>query len=135
MCVSVAGLAWARLSFCRGLNIGYVDAKQMRDYNASIDSILELQMATITIRNIDDTVKANLRIQAAQHGHSMEEEARQILAQALQTSAAAKPTLALGTRLRQHFTGVGEIAIAPRPTVRMPTDFSSDVFTQRAKKK
>jgi plasmid stability protein len=36
-------------------------------------------MASITIRNLDDSVKQNLRVQAARHGRSMEEEARVIL--------------------------------------------------------
>jgi antitoxin FitA len=92
-------------------------------------------MGTITIRNIDDTVKASLRIQAAHNGHSMEEEARQILAQALQTAASTAPPLGLGTRLRQHFTGVGELTIAPRGAMRTPPDFSSDMFTARGKRK
>jgi hypothetical protein len=33
-------------------------------------------MATLTIRNLDDSTKAQLRLQAARHGRSMEEEAR-----------------------------------------------------------
>jgi plasmid stability protein len=33
-------------------------------------------MASITIRNLDDDVKQRLRIRAAEHGRSMEEEAR-----------------------------------------------------------
>ncbi len=40
-------------------------------------------MATLTIRNVDDTVKERLRVLAATHGHSMEEEARLILKQAV----------------------------------------------------
>ena len=36
-------------------------------------------MASITIRNLDDGVKTRLRIRAAEHGRSMEEEARVIL--------------------------------------------------------
>lgn len=39
-------------------------------------------MATLTIRNIEDSVKERLRVQAAKHGHSMEEEARVILKRA-----------------------------------------------------
>ena len=39
-------------------------------------------MATLTIRNIDDSVKERLTVQAAKHGHSMEEEARVILKRA-----------------------------------------------------
>ncbi|HWA90549.1 MAG TPA: hypothetical protein VG889_10965 [Rhizomicrobium sp.] len=36
-------------------------------------------MASITIRNLDDKVKKDLRRQAAENGRSMEEEAREIL--------------------------------------------------------
>ena len=36
-------------------------------------------MASITIRNLDDHLKARLRVRAAHHGRSMEEEARHIL--------------------------------------------------------
>ena len=36
-------------------------------------------MASITIRNLHDDVKRRLRIRAAEHGRSMEEEAREIL--------------------------------------------------------
>ena len=36
-------------------------------------------MASITIRKLDDEVKQKLRTQAEKNGHSMEEEARQIL--------------------------------------------------------
>ncbi len=40
-------------------------------------------MASITIRSLEDGLKARLRIRAAEHGHSMEEEARCILRDAL----------------------------------------------------
>jgi plasmid stability protein len=33
-------------------------------------------MATLTNSNLDDSTKAQLRLQAARHGRSMEEEAR-----------------------------------------------------------
>ena len=36
-------------------------------------------MASITVRNLEDSVKKKLRMRAAKHGHSMEEEVRQIL--------------------------------------------------------
>ncbi len=36
-------------------------------------------MASITIRNLDDDIKHRLRVRAAEHGRSMEEEARDIL--------------------------------------------------------
>lgn len=40
-------------------------------------------MASITIRNIEDMLKSRLRVQAALHGRSMEDEARDILRSAL----------------------------------------------------
>jgi antitoxin FitA len=53
-------------------------------------------MAVLTIRNIDDAVKASLRIQAAEHGWSMEEEARQILARGAAVRDCAAPWNPLG---------------------------------------
>jgi len=40
-------------------------------------------MASITIGNLEDRLKTRLRVRAAEHGHSMEEEARRILRDAL----------------------------------------------------
>ena len=36
-------------------------------------------MVTMTIRNLDDDAKARVRVRAARHGRSTEEEARNIL--------------------------------------------------------
>ena len=36
-------------------------------------------MSSITIRNLDPAIKERLRVRAAEHGHSMEAEARRIL--------------------------------------------------------
>lgn len=41
-------------------------------------------MASLTIRDLDDSVKERLRRRAANHGHSMEAEARTILSEAVQ---------------------------------------------------
>lgn len=70
-------------------------------------------MATLTIRSLDDEVKDLLRLAAARNGHSMEEEARIILRQALQGT---QPSYGLGSRLQQRFsTGGGvELALPPR---------------------
>lgn len=78
-------------------------------------------MAVLTIRNIDDAIKSDLRVRAAQHGCSMEEEARRILAQALQ---GAQSRLPFGAQLRQQLAGLGEFAIPPRNPVRAAPDFS-----------
>ena len=40
-------------------------------------------MSSITVRNLDPAIKERLRIRAAEHGHSMEAEARRILQAAL----------------------------------------------------
>ncbi|AEF47804.1 hypothetical protein SerAS12_4711 [Serratia sp. AS12] len=70
-------------------------------------------MATITVRNLDDDIKELLRISAAKNGHSMEEEARMILKQAL---VKKPPRYGLGTRIHQHFAELGgvELEIPPR---------------------
>lgn len=43
-------------------------------------------MASLTIRSLDETIKAKLRLQAAQHGWSMEQEVREILRVTLTSS-------------------------------------------------
>lgn len=44
-------------------------------------------MAMLTIRNLPDDVHRALRVRAAQHGHSTEEEVRAILASAVKAEA------------------------------------------------
>ncbi len=61
-------------------------------------------MATLTIRNLDEAVKTRLRVAAATHGQSMEEEARQILAASLGEQSIEEP---LGTMLVRVFGGLG----------------------------
>ena len=50
-------------------------------------------MAAMTIRNIDEQLKARLRVRAAQHGRSMEDEARDILRGALSVEPARGASL------------------------------------------
>lgn len=59
----------------------------------------------MTIRNVDDAIKQSLRIRAAQHGVSMEEEARRILRDALVRVSQPQP---LGQRLKQRFAEVAD---------------------------
>ena len=61
-------------------------------------------MAVITIRNIDESVITRLNVQAAQHGRSPEEEARQLILHGL-SGAAAQP--GLGSRIAQRVAGLG----------------------------
>jgi len=81
-------------------------------------------MATVLIRRLDDATKARLRIRAAQHGRSMEEEAREILKQAVATLDVNQPNLS--EAIRRRFKGIGgvELQELPREPVRNPPDFS-----------
>jgi plasmid stability protein len=40
-------------------------------------------MATLTVRNLEDDIRDRLRVRAARHGRSMEDEVRSILRQAV----------------------------------------------------
>lgn len=80
-------------------------------------------MASITIRRLDESLKAKLRIRAAGHGRSMEEEAREILRTGLMAKPAKK--LGLGESIRRHFAPFGgvELELPKREAVRPPPDF------------
>ena len=81
-------------------------------------------MASITIRKLDDEVKARLRIRAAGNGRSMEEEARLILREAVTDERAAPKDLAKFTReCFAPFGGV-ELELPPREPMREPPDFT-----------
>ena len=71
-------------------------------------------MTTMTIRNIDEGLKRRLRMQAASHGRSMEEEARDILRAALSTDARRPPNLAAAIRARFGPLGGADLSLAPR---------------------
>ena len=73
-------------------------------------------MAALTIRNVDESIKQSLRIRAAQHGVSMEEEARRILREALVRVSQPQP---LGQRLKQRFADVADAAFE-LPSHQMP---------------
>ena len=63
-------------------------------------------MASITIRNLEEGLKRRLRIRAAEHGGSMEEEARSILRTVLGQIAAI-------ARCIRDFEGTGVSLINP----------------------
>jgi plasmid stability protein len=81
-------------------------------------------MASITIRRLDETLKARLRVKAAHHGRSMEEEAREILRNGLQADALRKE-LDLGSAIRRHFAHIGgvDLVLPRREAVRRPPKF------------
>jgi plasmid stability protein len=80
-------------------------------------------LAGITIRQLDEKLKRRLRLRAAQHGRSMEEEARDILRAALNQETVSPPNL--GTALHELFRPYGgvDLDIAPREPLREPPRF------------
>ena len=80
-------------------------------------------MASITIRNLDDKLKQHLRIRAAQHGRSMEEEARVILRLALAEERAAPQDLGLAIHRRFAPLGGVDLPVVPREPMREPPNF------------
>jgi antitoxin FitA len=84
---------------------------------------LEAAMASMTIRNIDEHLKQRLRTRAAEHGRSMEDEARDILRSALATKPSATSNMAAAIRRRIQPVGGVELEIPPREAVRSPVDF------------
>ena len=81
-------------------------------------------MATLTIRKLDDSIKQSLRIKAAHHGVSMEEEARRILQQVLVRETGPAQ---LGTTIHRYFSEIknGDDPILPaRSMPRVTPDFT-----------
>lgn len=80
-------------------------------------------MAALSIRNLDDDVKQRLRRRAAEHGRSMEAEARAILEEAVRPDGESdNPFLLLYHRF-QELGGV-ELEIPPRTDMPREIDFS-----------
>jgi plasmid stability protein len=87
---------------------------------ASIDSIDS--MATLTIRQLDERTKTRLRVRAAHHGRSMEEEAREILRSALVSQPNLNDNLADIVRRRFAPLGGVDLELPPRDPIRKPPD-------------
>jgi antitoxin FitA len=81
-------------------------------------------MATLTIRQLDEKTKARLRVRAAHHGRSMEEEAREILRSTLAAARPAHRNLAESIRRRFAAFGGVELPLTRRDALRRPPDFS-----------
>ena len=81
-------------------------------------------MTSITIRNLDSAIKERLRIRAAEHGHSMEAEVRQILQTTFKTSE--RPVSRnLHERIRARFAPLGgiDLDLPARELMRDPPRF------------
>lgn len=81
-------------------------------------------MATLTVRGLDEATKGRLRIRAAQHGRSMEAEARAILREALPPEG---PSRGLGSRIHARFAVLGgaDLEMPPREQQPRPADLRS----------
>ena len=69
-------------------------------------------MATLTIRDFDDNLKAALRVRAAEHGRSMESEVREILRAALERPSGGP---GMATRIRRRFADVAWVPDVDQP--------------------
>ncbi|MBL8518635.1 MAG: plasmid stabilization protein [Betaproteobacteria bacterium] len=76
-------------------------------------------MASITIRNLDERLKRELRIRAARHSRSMEDEVRNILKMALSEDA-SQPHLAQSIRACFQELGGVSLELPPRDAPREP---------------
>jgi plasmid stability protein len=102
--------------------IGF-DINAIIDYNEII-ATRSVAMSSITIRNLDPAIKERLRVRAAEHGHSMEAEARRILQTSLSASG-APPNRNLFDRIHARFAPLGgvDLDLPPREPARDPPHF------------
>ncbi len=88
-------------------------------------------MTSITLHDLDDVVAARLRVQAAKHGRTVEQEACAVLRDALGSGDAPPeaPPEKLGTAMQELFReyhrefGDVELPIPPREPAREPPTF------------
>lgn len=80
-------------------------------------------MSSITIRNLDEAVKNSLRIRAARHGWSIEQEVRQILQQTV--TPEQTQTVGFAERINKRFAGLDaeSLALPTRRHARIPPSF------------
>jgi len=80
-------------------------------------------MASITIRSLDENLKRKLRVRAAHHNRSMEDEVRDILRTVLAQETTSAGNLADAIRKRiEPLDGV-ELSLPSREPMREPPDF------------
>ncbi len=80
-------------------------------------------MASLTVRNLEEPIKELLRIRAAHHGHSMEEEVRQILRNTLLQDKQLSENLAESIQKRfSRLDGVEDFP-SDREAMREPPEF------------
>lgn len=80
--------------------------------------------ASLTIRRLDPALKRRLRLRAARHERSMEEEAREILRAALATEPGSGVKLVDSIRRRFAEAGYVRLKLPERDPMRPPPDFA-----------
>ena len=82
-------------------------------------------MSSLTVRNLDESVKNSLRVRAARNGRSMEEEVRQILQNIVAPEQAGQMSFA--ERVNSRFAGldVDSLPIPARQPARKPPDIDT----------
>ncbi len=107
---------------------GWLDSHQRCiDFNAINaytlnESSENTAMASITIRNLEDNIKQRLRVRAAEHGRSMEEEVRDILRRVM-GEAAPPRNLAAAIRARVAPSGGVDLDLPVREPMRESSQF------------
>jgi plasmid stability protein len=81
------------------------------------------RMASLTIRKLDEHLKKRLRLQAARHGRSMEEEARLLLAAGLKRQPRVPDNVADAIAAIVDPIGGIELDLPPRSRTREPPRF------------
>lgn len=81
-------------------------------------------MGSIAIRNLDESVKRQLRLRVAQRNRSMEDEARDILRTALAREPARLENLADVIHGRVEPLDGVELPLPPRGPMREPPNFT-----------
>lgn len=74
-------------------------------------------MASITIRRLPENTKRRLRIRAARNGHSMEQEARELIETGLSTP---ESTTNIGEKIRKIFAPFGGVNLKIPPREPIP---------------
>lgn len=102
----------------------WFDINEIIGYDRIMNASRHPAPASITIRNLDPALKERLRVRAAQHGRSMEAEARRILHAAL-TPQEAPPARHLYDRVRARFASLGgvDLELPRREPAREPPRF------------
>ena len=77
-------------------------------------------MGSLTVRNLDESVKNSLRVRAARHGWSMEQEVRQILQKIVAPEQAAQVSFAERVNSRFAKLQVRSLPIPARHIARTP---------------